>query len=286
MTHRMFWQRTPFPGNVGDIIGPWLYEQDTGTNPTWVDRTTPGATFTAGSIAGLATDGAFVWGSGFLKDNDKGSPTVTYTAIRGPLSRELVLRGGGTCPRLYGDPALCLPLVHPETLRSSWEVGIVPHYVDGERVRTLYVNQLGAGQFTVISPLMPVPWFIHKICSCHVIASSSLHGIIIAHAYGVPAVWTPFSDLVLGGGFKFRDYAEGVEMDLPAYYLQNEPKPMPASWFHDRATLPPPYDPQPLWEARPWARTSPSSSPDAPPATSPRPEGSRTWPPGTDGTVS
>jgi hypothetical protein len=38
------------------------------------------------------------------------------------------------------------------------------------------------------------------------IVSSSLHGLIIAHAYGREAAWLKFSDRPLGDDFKFRDY--------------------------------------------------------------------------------
>ena len=50
---------------------------------------------------------------------------------------------------------------------------------------------------------------IDEICSCDMIVSSSLHGIIIAEAYGIDAVWIKLSDKIIGGRFKFNDYFLG-----------------------------------------------------------------------------
>jgi hypothetical protein len=47
---------------------------------------------------------------------------------------------------------------------------------------------------------------IDKIKSCRCTISSSLHGFIVTHAYGIPGTWCKFSNNVIGDGFKFIDY--------------------------------------------------------------------------------
>ena len=55
---------------------------------------------------------------------------------------------------------------------------------------------------------------IDEITSCMRIVSSSLHGIIVAHAYGIPALWVQ-NNYVDTDGFKFYDYFSSV--DIPCY---------------------------------------------------------------------
>lgn len=47
---------------------------------------------------------------------------------------------------------------------------------------------------------------VDDIISCDIIVSSSLHGIIFSHSYGVPAYHVEFKDFYSNGNFKFADY--------------------------------------------------------------------------------
>jgi pyruvyltransferase len=111
-------------------------------------------------------------------------------------------------PEVYGDPALLLPLIYNPDIQKTHEIGIIPHYVDKKIVLQKYAFDSGFNKFIDVS----LPWkkFIDEVLSCKTIISSSLHGIIIAEAYGIPATWAVHSDKVIGNGFKFRDYLTGT----------------------------------------------------------------------------
>lgn len=67
---------------------------------------------------------------------------------------------------------------------------------------------------------------IKDIFSCEKTFSSSLHGLIVSHAYNIPCVWVEFLDKVIGNGFKFKDYLKSVNLDeyKPAHFRNEIPE--------------------------------------------------------------
>jgi len=45
------------------------------------------------------------------------------------------------------------------------------------------------------------------------VISSSLHGLIIAHAYNIPAIWVRLGNRLYGDNIKFRDYLLSVGIE-------------------------------------------------------------------------
>ncbi len=130
---------------------------------------------------------------------------VKFLAVRGPLSRKMIKEA--VVPEVYGDPALLLPTIYaPLGVKKICKVAYIPHYVD----RHLMMNK----GLNIIDVALPWKIFVRRVLECERIVSSSLHGIIIAEAYGIPAEWAVYSDRVIGNGFKFHDYLLGTGREV------------------------------------------------------------------------
>jgi len=217
--------------NFGDITTPLLIERLTGAAP--VRSRGQGALFAVGSILHKLTPGALVWGTGAADAGHVPKPFpkgAKVFAVRGPKTRAAVLAAGGQCPEIYGDPALLLPFLVPRIVGPSRDVGAVIHYADRAHV-ALHEGVLH------IDPCQPVLAVLKQIWSCKRIVSSSLHGLIVAEAYGIPSAWLQVDEgaHLVGRSFKFKDYGLSTGRDLaPLPMRSGETMPVPREW------LPPP----------------------------------------------
>jgi hypothetical protein len=204
-----FWCRYPSARNFGDALTPWLIWKITGEYPVfaWPDES-PQKYIVAGSIIEFATATTTVWGAGLISRQDSIDAGATILAVRGPITRQRALECGASCPPVYGDPALLLPqLYQPISAGRGALIGVIPHYFDKPKV---FAYWQPPETCNLIDIQKPIECVIDEIATCRYIISSSLHGLIAAHAYGIPALWVQFGGKLLGDGTKFRDYLSSV----------------------------------------------------------------------------
>lgn len=200
--------------NWGDALSPVLVGLLSGKPVIHLDGLHHDRYLAIGSILGGANERAEVWGSGFIRENESviGRPRAVH-AVRGPLSRALLLKQGIACPEVYGDPALLLPRFFNPNEPKRYSIGIIPHYIDkGHPWLEQYRHD---PQVLILDIENDIQNFVRSVKSCKVILSSSLHGLICADAYGVPNAWVQFSNDVVGGDFKFRDYRHSIGAGEP-----------------------------------------------------------------------
>jgi pyruvyltransferase len=200
--------------NFGDELSPFILGSVSGMTPTLVSRRASNKILAVGSILRFLRPGDLVWGAGAIRATPiEPPPGVEFIAVRGPLTRGLIQ---GDVPETYGDPATLLPQFYSPPMTRRHEVGIVAH------ARHKDAFDANSDAYHFIDVMQGWQAVVDSIASCDVIISSSLHGIIVAEAYGVPAVWITLEPELAGGTFKFRDY-----------YLSTDREMRPVTWNGD-----------------------------------------------------
>jgi len=203
--------------NYGDILSKYIVEKVSGKDVQFFNAPKNRKKIfkkkylmAIGSILSYAQKSAVVWGSGIISKEDHFAK-ATFCAVRGPLSRKRIIELGYSCPEVYGDPALLLPDFYRPKIKKKFEYGFIPHYVDQDIVNSYYK----AEQDSTIVNLLHDDWSFttDRILECERIISSSLHGVIVAQAYGIPAIWVQFSNRLSGDNVKFADYFLSVGIE-------------------------------------------------------------------------
>lgn len=190
-----------------------------------------------GSNLGLSYQNTTIWGSGFEKllpwylniFHMRPFRKLDVRAVRGPLSLDYLKRLGQVSPNAkvcYGDPAILMPFIYNPDISKNKEYIIIPQYYKETKLREIYSDDLIVSMKT--SDYENV---IDNIKSSKLVISSSLHGIILAECYGVPAVF--FRSLNKKKDFKYKDYYYSTNrFDFPIAAtveeaLATEPLPIP-----------------------------------------------------------
>lgn len=121
-------------------------------------------------------------------------------AVRGPLTREILIKKfNHKCPEVYGDPAILMPLIYNPIFEKEYEYLIIPQFLNEKNFREKHHNErmitMNTNDYKNV---------IDEIKKSKIVYSSSLHGIILAEAYGIPAVF--FRSLSKDRDFKYYDW--------------------------------------------------------------------------------
>jgi pyruvyltransferase len=218
--------------NWGDAINPALVEFVSGRSVQSVDidarsllplpRDPQADTLhlVVGSILHHADCQTVVWGAGFQSAGiTPKQPPKAVHAVRGPLTAGELRKQGIDCPEVFGDPVLLLPRYYRPEGRKRYRLGIIPHFSDQADGKMAKYHD--TDEVKIIDIRGGLWSTVNILCECEHIVSTSLHGLILADAYGIPNAWAKLGDHIPGGTFKFNDYYRsiGVGDTLPTVSL-------------------------------------------------------------------
>lgn len=236
-------------GNVGDICSYYILKHLTGltVNPVNLKSPRPSEGIV---MVGSTLDLFFkmfskgtVIGTGSIRDRLKVPPgEFNFLGVRGHLTSDLIRTQTGQKVEVLSDLGLLLSKVFPcpdkfdftssihfpdtfpdmvsgnITSESTFDlsghepdIGYIIHSVDREAFFTQYPEL----QPYLVNNYTSPETFVNQLTQYKYIVSSSLHGLIFAHAYGIPSVGIKVTDKIIGGEFKYRDYYSSLGYDYP-----------------------------------------------------------------------
>lgn len=194
--------------NFGDLLTPDLLKFS-GLTPYHTPKFRRSHCVGVGSILHLLNSeySGAILGSGFIQESDfRKFPSAKVMLVRGRFTRAALLGESGDCA--IGDPGLLVDEVYgiSKSANGKGLVGVVPHYKDAKNEWVSSLVQQHGDKIKIIDVRQSPEQVIGEIAECDFIASSSLHGVIVADSLGIPSVSLKLSDGLIGGDFKFRDY--------------------------------------------------------------------------------
>ena len=202
--------------NFGDFLTPYIVEKLTNKKPILVSPKSKFSFFfkhslMIGSIISRSQKRTLVWGSGIIKKDDLINGG-NFLAVRGPKTAQRIKDLGYASTEVYGDPALLLPILYNPKIEKKYTIGIIPHFFHYEELVNVYPEKDKTVLFINLLT-NNVEDVINQILSCEKIISTSLHGLIVAHAYQIPAIWWKYGKLN-GDDIKFYDYLESLDLKI------------------------------------------------------------------------
>jgi pyruvyltransferase len=212
------------PGNPGDHFGGLVFSYLLSHNVVFdlvcedMKRNNDlGMSLVGSVLCQMMWSGISHWGTGAMTSvclSEKEAFQGTILAVRGPRTRDQVLLLSGVNPTVISDPGLLAGEIFPRhppallALKDRYrEVCVIVHGIDLPRFRKDFSYAYTYLFLDHRSTVMSLMW---RIQFCRLVVSSSLHGLIFAHTFGIPAAPICLGSLLHGGEWKFRDYLHSV----------------------------------------------------------------------------
>lgn len=221
---KLFWHKSI---NYGDQLSEYIANKLSGKEVVYVNQDSFNF-MNIGSILSTDVKNSIICGNGFANYKDVVYRPLDILSVRGLLTYFKLLKNNINCPKIYGDPSLIMKEIFNPKIEKQYKLGIIPHIIDYDFVvNEIFENNIPENYLVIdlkINENNTIENITEKIISCEKTISSSLHGIIISHAYDIPCNWVKFSDKILSDGFKYHDYFSSINIRnyIPTYITNKE----------------------------------------------------------------
>lgn len=182
-----YWNRVV---NLGDVLSPiivdWMLQKRNIDKNKQIAKTKH--LIAVGSIMDNGSYDCTVWGSGVASFGGIEMISIQskyrkydIRSVRGPITKQIMEALNYKCPSVYGDPAVLLPLIYKPIVKKKYSTSIIQHFREAVELPEEYHE--------ICIQTDDYKFFIEEILASEKVISSSLHGIILAESYGIPAVF-------------------------------------------------------------------------------------------------
>lgn len=237
-------------GNLGDLMGFHIADSILGPGKyrrlgiRSKDDLPSGTVGLVGSLVAAVTQApCTVVGGGLINGNRRAyGPEFHADAVRGFLTQAMIQRDAMQEPEVIGDPGLLLADLEPlPRVVEKKPLGFIIHALDRDEFLLRYPEH----EDNIVDNYASRAEFVRQLADFRAIASTSLHGCIFAHSFGIPVAPFVLTDNLFGGDFKFRDHYSALGLDIRRRPLEGNPQellktvlstPQPSSHQIDRLT--------------------------------------------------
>lgn len=207
LTVKTYWWRAH--PNFGDMLNPLLLHHFCDFEPEWAPPAEAELVMTGSTLDVLPAGwSGIIAGTGKLRASTSVPADAIVLGVRGKLTARGV--PGSFC---LGDPGLLVDeLIPPQ--EKIYNLVVLPHWTDTEGALAKRFAHLDP---FVINPAWDPLRVVAEIARSKKVVSSSLHGIIVADAFGIPRRAEKFPKMGShqeGGTFKFEDYSSVVGLPM------------------------------------------------------------------------
>ena len=159
--------------NFGDFITPFIYNKLFLKDPILNINGSKDedVVIGAGSVLSMANSKSIIWGTGFMHGDETIKKPKEILSVRGPLTRNRLIKIGVECPENYGDIGLILPYFYSPNNPKKYKLGIIPHYIDKDKFNEIYKKK--DKDVLIIDVTQSIQTVIKDILECENTISSS-----------------------------------------------------------------------------------------------------------------
>lgn len=135
---------------------------------------------------------------------------INFLGVRGHETKKLIDNQIKSNITVASDLGLLLPNIFPnKNIKKDKKIGFIIHSVD----RDLFFNKYPLLMENLVDNYSDFTNFVNNLNKYEFIISSSLHGIIFSHAYGIPCAGIKITDKIIGNDFKYIDYYSSINFN-------------------------------------------------------------------------